>query len=129
MKIKKVFWIVYLLVLLLLTFYTLFIDFSVNGLGLSSLVKLLLQLTGTIGIYGLLGNRKIFTHNFWKIFFNLQFVFVIIIIMTIIFNLADSSKSNMYSLIFFAIYGPYFYGLYLYSYKCPELWSTHKYQN
>jgi len=121
------FWKLYLVMWILLTFTTLARDFSEQGVvGFSAILNFVLGIVGAVGLCGLICNRKFFTVRFWKTFLILQLGFILFATMMVVLIPADSSKSilNLYSLLFILMVGPYFYGLYLYSYRRLDLWET-----
>ena len=120
-------WKVFLFIWVILAISTLLSEFSEEGMiGFSELFNFALGIVGAIGLYGFIYNRKYFTLKFWKIFLNLQLAFIILVTISVILMPADNSPPimNMKVILFLLIFGPYFYGLYLYSYKSQRLWES-----
>jgi len=131
MNVKRKLWTAFLVLWVLLTIETSINELSNQGtLSFSSIIKLSLQIVGAIGIYGLIGNRKIFTQNFWRIFFNLQLGIVSTMILVVILYPAENftPKISLSYIWFVSLYGLYFYGLFLYSYMSQKLWIATKLQ-
>lgn len=122
-------WKAYFYLWLILIASTFFADLFEGGLlTLSSAVNLLVLALGAIALFGLAFEKPLASRSLWRSLFVLQTTLAVVGLSYIFLSRIQSPEvlnakviGNL--LLSVLVLGPYFYGLYLYSYKRDSMWK------
>jgi hypothetical protein len=97
---------------------------------LSGAINLLQLLLGAIAIYGLAFQKRILVRGFWRVMFILQLTFIVIVLT--LFGMATGTFVQSLGVMklvagiaaLLLVLAPYYYGLYLYSYRSNAIWAN-----